>query len=44
MFCGAIQSDGRKLFVKCPHKLNALRYLEILKNYEEKMQFMDIIF
>ena len=44
MFWGAIRSDGRKLFVKCPNKLNAVGYLEILKNYEEKMHFLDLIF
>ena len=44
MFRGAIQSDGRKLLVKCPNKLNAVAYLEILKNYEEKMHFLDLIF
>ena len=36
MFCGSIRSDGRKLLVMCPNKLNALDYLEILKIYEEK--------
>ena len=44
MFWGAIQSNGRKLLVKCPNKLNAVSYLEILKIYEEKMHFRDIIF
>ena len=44
MFWGKIQSDGRKLLVKCPNKLNALGYLEILNIYEEKMHFLDIIF
>ena len=36
MFRGAIKSDGRKLLVKCPNKLNAVGYLENLKIYEEK--------
>ena len=44
MFWGAIRSDGRKLLVKCPNKLNAVGYLEILKIYEEKMHFLDLIF
>ena len=44
MFWGAIQSDGRKLLVKCPNKLNAVVYLEILKIYEERMHFLDLIF
>ena len=44
MFCGAIRSDGRKLVVKCPNKLNAVGCLEILKIYEEKMHFLDLIF
>ena len=43
MFRGAIQSDGRKLLVKCPNKLKTLGYLEILKIYK-KMHFLDIIF
>ena len=29
IFLGAIQSDGRKLLIKCPNKLNAVGYLEI---------------
>ena len=41
MFWGAIRSDGRKLLVKCPNKLNAVGYLEILKIYE-KVYFLDI--
>ena len=44
MFLGAIQSEGRKLLVKCPNKLNALGYFEILKIYEEKVHLLDIIF
>ena len=44
MFWGAIQSDGRKLLVKFPKKLNAVGYLEILKIYEEKTHFLDLIF
>ena len=44
MFWGAVRSDGRKMFVKCPNKLNAARYLEVLKSYELKMLFLDIIF
>ena len=44
MFWGAIQSDGRKWLVTCPNKLNAVGYLEILKIYEEKMHFLDLIF
>ena len=44
MFWGAIRSDGRKLLVKCPNKLNAVGYSEILKTYEEKMHFLDLIF
>ena len=43
MFWGAIRSDGRKLLVKCPNKLNAVGYLEILKIYE-KRHFLDLIF
>ena len=43
-FWGAIQSDGQKLLVKCPNKLNAVGYLEILKIYEEKMHFLHLIF
>ena len=39
MFWCAIRSDGRKLLVKCPNKLNAVGYLEILKTYAEKMHF-----
>ena len=31
MFRGAIQSDGRKLLVKCPNELYAVSYLEILQ-------------
>ena len=42
MFWGAIRSDGRKLLFKCPNKLNAVGYLEILKIYEEKMHFLDL--
>ena len=41
MFWGAIQSDGRKLLVKCPNELYAVSYLEIL---QRKMHFLDIIF
>ena len=44
MFWDAMRSDGRKLLVKCPNKLNAVGYLEILKIYEEKMHFLDLIF
>ena len=44
MFWGAIRSDGRKLRVKFPNKLNAVGYLENLKIYKEKMHFLDIIF
>ena len=44
MFWGAIQSDVRKLLVKCPNKQNAVGYLEILKIYEEKMHLVDLIF
>ena len=44
MFWGAIRSDGRKLLIKCPNKLNAVGYLEIWKIYEEKMHFLDLIF
>ena len=44
MFWGAIQSDGLKLLIKCPNKLNAVGYLEILTIYEEKIHFLDIIF
>ena len=43
MFWGAIRSDGRKLLVKFPNKLNAVVYFEILKIYE-KMHFLDLIF
>ena len=44
MFWGAIRSDGRKLLVKCQNKLSAVGYLEILKIYEEKMHFLDLIY
>ena len=44
MFWSAIQSDGRKLYVKCPNKLNTVGYLEILKINKEKMHFLEIIF
>ena len=44
MFWGAIQSDGRQLLVTSPSKLNAVGYLKILKIYEEKMYFLDLIF
>ena len=44
MFWDAIRSDERKLLVKCPNKLNAVGCLEILKIYEEKMYFLDLIF
>ena len=44
MFWGAIRSDGRKLLVKCLNKLNTVSYSEILKNYEEKMHFLDFTF
>ena len=44
LFSGAIRSDGRKLLVKCPNKLNAVGYFEILKIYKEKIHFLDIIF
>ena len=44
MFWVAIRSDGRKLLFNCPNKLNTVSYLEILKNYEEKMHFLDFIF
>ena len=43
MFWGAIRSDGRKLLVKCPNKLIAVGHLEILKNSEERMHFLDIV-
>ena len=43
MFWGAIRSDCRKLLVKCPNKLNAVGYVEILKNDKENMHFLDII-
>ena len=36
MFWGSKRSDGRKLLVMCPNKLNAVGYLEILKINEEK--------
>ena len=44
MFCGAKQSEGRKLFAKCLDKLNALGHLKNLKIYEEKMHFLNTIF
>ena len=43
MFWFAVQLDGQKS-VKCPNKLNAASYLEILKKYELKMHLLDIIF
>ena len=39
MFWGAIRSDGRKMLVKCPHTLTSSSYLDILKDYNEKLQF-----
>ena len=44
IFCSAKRSDGRKMLVKCPNKLNAAGYLDILKNYQEKKHFLHIIF
>ena len=44
MFRCAIRSDGRKMLVRCPSKLYAADYLCILKHYEEKEHFQDIIF
>ena len=44
MFWGAIQSDWRKLRLKSPKKLKVVGYLEILKNYGEKLHFLEIIF
>ena len=32
------------MLVKCPNKLSAVGCLEILKIYEEKLHFLDIIF
>ena len=39
MFWGAIRSDGRKLLVKCPNKLNAVGYLEIFENLRRQNAF-----
>ena len=36
---GSIQSDGQKMFVKYPNKLNAAGYFKIVKNYDEKNAF-----
>ena len=44
MLLVALRSDGRKSLVKCPNKLSAVGCLEILKIYEEKLHFLDIIF
>ena len=44
MFWGEIRSNGRKLLVKCPNKLYAVGYLEILTIYEEKNAFPGHIF
>ena len=44
MFWGAIRSNSRKLLAECPDKLNNASYLEFLKNYEEKIYFLDIFF
>ena len=44
MFWGAIRLNGQKWLVKCPNKLNAVSFLEILKIYEEKTHFLDLIF
>ena len=44
MFWGAIQSNCRKLLAECPNKLYDASYLEILKNYEEKMIFWTFFF
>ena len=42
MFWSATRSGGRKLLVKCPNKLNAVGYLEMLKIYET-MHFLNLI-
>ena len=39
-----MQYNGRKLLFKCPNKLNVVGHLEFLKNYEEKMHLLNIIF
>ena len=44
MFWGAIQSDGRKMLVKCPNTLTSSRYFDILKDYNEKLHFLGLVF
>ena len=36
LFWGSIRSDGRKMLTKCPNKLNAAGYLEILKYFSTR--------
>ena len=43
MFWGAIRSDGRKLLVKCPNTLTSSSYLDILKDYNEKLHFPGLV-
>ena len=44
MFWGAIRSDGRKMSVKCPNTLTSSSYLDILKDYNEKLLFPGLVF
>ena len=44
MYWGAIQSDGRKMLVKCPNRLNSISYLDILNRYNEKIHFPGLVF
>ena len=44
LFGDAIQSDGQKKLFTSPNKLNAVYYVAILNDYEEKKHFQDPIF
>ena len=45
MFWGAIlRSNGRKMLVKCPNTLTSSSYLDILKDYNEKLHFPGSVF
>ena len=44
MFWGAIRSDGREMLVKCPNTLTSSSYLDILKDYNEKLHFPGLVF
>ena len=44
MFRGAVRSDGRKMFVRCPSKLNPAGHWEFRKITEEKCIFWTLFF